>query len=60
MAIAIGQRENCAAVTTSKEPIRIGVLTSMTGDYSPIGFYATKGVQMAVDSINQAGGRRRD
>ncbi len=40
----------------AKQPVRIGVLTTLTGDYSLIGFYTKKSVQMAVNEINEKGG----
>lgn len=38
------------------EPIRIGVLTSFTGPFTPWGLQARDGMQMAADEINADGG----
>src|SRR6266508_4604505 len=40
----------------SGEPIRIGVLTSLTGNFTPWGVQVRAGMQLAVNEINQAGG----
>lgn len=40
----------------SDEPIRIGVLTSLTGNFTPWGLQARDGMQLAVDDINNDGG----
>jgi branched-chain amino acid transport system substrate-binding protein len=40
----------------SKEPIRIGWLSSLTGPLSSAAIAENKGVQFAVDEINKAGG----
>lgn len=42
-----------AADTT---PIRIGALTSLTGNFTPWGVQVRDGMQLAVDEINAAGG----
>lgn len=41
---------------TSTEPIRIGALTSLTGNFTPWGVQVRDGMQLAVDEINAAGG----
>jgi branched-chain amino acid transport system substrate-binding protein len=38
------------------EPIKIGVLTSITGNFAPWGLQVRDGMQLAVDEINAAGG----
>jgi branched-chain amino acid transport system substrate-binding protein len=38
------------------EPIRIGALTSLTGNFTPWGVQVRAGMQLAVNEINQAGG----
>jgi branched-chain amino acid transport system substrate-binding protein len=38
------------------EPIRIGALTSLTGNFAPWGVQVRDGMQLAVNEINQAGG----
>ena len=40
----------------SGEPIQIGVLTSLTGNFAPWGVQTRDGMQLAVDEINAAGG----
>jgi branched-chain amino acid transport system substrate-binding protein len=47
--------EGSAAAPTG-EPIVIGVLTSLTGPFTPWGLQARDGMQLAVDEINAAGG----
>jgi branched-chain amino acid transport system substrate-binding protein len=37
-------------------PIRIGALTSLTGNFTPWGVQTRAGMQLAVNEINQAGG----
>jgi branched-chain amino acid transport system substrate-binding protein len=38
------------------EPIRIGALTSLTGNFTPWGVQVRAGMQFAVDQLNRAGG----
>jgi branched-chain amino acid transport system substrate-binding protein len=38
------------------EPIRIGMLTSLTGNFTPWGVQVRAGMQLAVSEINQRGG----
>jgi len=40
----------------SAKPIRIGVLTSLTGNFTPWGVQVRDGMQLAVNEVNQAGG----
>jgi branched-chain amino acid transport system substrate-binding protein len=40
----------------SGEPIRIGALTSLTGNFTPWGVQVRAGMQFAVNELNQAGG----
>ncbi|HEY3086193.1 MAG TPA: ABC transporter substrate-binding protein, partial [Candidatus Dormibacteraeota bacterium] len=40
----------------SSEPIRIGALTSLTGNFTPWGVQVRAGMQLAVNELNQAGG----
>jgi branched-chain amino acid transport system substrate-binding protein len=40
----------------STDPIKIGVLTSLSGPFTPWGVQARDGMQLAVDEINAAGG----
>ncbi len=44
------------AAAPSGEPIKIGALTSLTGNFTPWGIQARDGMQLAVDEINAAGG----
>src|SRR5512145_2153107 len=41
---------------TAAEPIRIGVVTPLTGTYAPIGQQVRWGVELAAKEINAAGG----
>jgi branched-chain amino acid transport system substrate-binding protein len=38
------------------EPIRVGALTSLTGNFTPWGVQVRGGMQLAVNELNQAGG----
>jgi branched-chain amino acid transport system substrate-binding protein len=38
------------------EPLRIGMLTSLTGNFTPWGVQVHDGMQLAVNEVNQAGG----
>ena len=40
----------------STEPVKIGVLTSLTGPFTPWGVHASAGMQLAADEINASGG----
>ena len=42
--------------TQGGEPIRIGALTALTGNFAPWGLGVRDGMQLAVDEINEAGG----
>ncbi len=44
------------AQAPSGEPLKIGALTSITGNFTPWGIQARDGMQLAVDEINAAGG----
>ncbi|MEM7273070.1 MAG: ABC transporter substrate-binding protein [Actinomycetota bacterium] len=41
---------------SSGEPIKIGALTSLTGNFTPWGIQARDGMQLAVNDLNDAGG----
>jgi len=43
---------------TDGEPIRIGVLTSLTGNFAPWGLQVRDGMQLAADDLNAEGGGR--
>jgi len=45
-----------AAPVVSTEPIKIGVITSITGERALVGEYAQNAINMAVDEVNAAGG----
>jgi branched-chain amino acid transport system substrate-binding protein len=45
-----------AGGTPTGEPIRIGALTSLTGNFAPWGIQVQDGMQLAVDEINAEGG----
>jgi branched-chain amino acid transport system substrate-binding protein len=45
-----------AAAAPEGEPIRIGVLTELSGPFAPWGVNVRNGMQMAVDDINGEGG----
>ena len=45
-----------APAESSGEPIKIGALTSLTGNFAPWGIQTRDGMQLAVDEINTAGG----
>ncbi|MBB2944363.1 branched-chain amino acid transport system substrate-binding protein [Actinoplanes lutulentus] len=45
-----------AADSAGDDPIRIGQIVSLTGNYSPLGTENQKSVALAVDTINAAGG----
>ena len=51
LAFALGATPAGAA-----EPIRIGVVTPLTGTYAPIGLQVKMGLELAVKEINAAGG----
>ena len=44
------------AAAAEGEPIRIGMLTSLSGPFAPWGVNVRNGMQMAVEDINSAGG----
>ena len=41
---------------TSSDPIRIGQIVSLTGNYSPLGSENKKSVELAVEKVNRDGG----
>src|SRR5688572_27736485 len=45
-----------APVAATGEPIKIGILTSITSNFAPWGLQVRDGAQLAVDDINAAGG----
>jgi branched-chain amino acid transport system substrate-binding protein len=46
----------CGPKTSAPKSIRVGVLLSLTGDVGPYGQRSLKGLQLAADEINSAGG----
>jgi branched-chain amino acid transport system substrate-binding protein len=53
---ACGGDDEKGAGAGSAEPIRIGALTSLTGNFAPWGVQVRDGMQLAVNEVNQAGG----
>jgi branched-chain amino acid transport system substrate-binding protein len=51
-----GDAEGDDVAEPSGEPVQIGVLTSLTGNFTPWGIQTRDGMQMAVDELNEAGG----
>lgn len=54
-----GEEETTTTTEAEPEdmtPIRIGTLTSLTGNFTPWGVQVRDGMQLAVDDINAAGG----
>jgi branched-chain amino acid transport system substrate-binding protein len=47
---------HASATSSTKGPIPIGILTSITGTFQPWGIYARDGAQFAVNQINASGG----
>jgi branched-chain amino acid transport system substrate-binding protein len=45
-----------AGVAAAADPLKIGVVTTMTGPWAEYGRYTVNGLQMALDEINKAGG----
>jgi branched-chain amino acid transport system substrate-binding protein len=48
--------DDTAGGTPTGEPLRIGALTSLTGNFAPWGIQVQDGMQLAVDEINAEGG----
>ena len=48
--------ETSAAEPPTGEPVKIGILTSITSNFAPWGLQVRDGAQLAVDEINAAGG----
>lgn len=46
----------CAGAEASGDAVRIGMLTSLTGPFTPWGLQAQAGMQLAVEDINDEGG----
>lgn len=53
---ACGDDEGSDGETAPGEPIRIGALTSLTGNFAPWGLLVRDGMQLAVDELNEQGG----
>jgi branched-chain amino acid transport system substrate-binding protein len=51
-----GGAATTAGAAPTGEPIKIGVLTSLTGNFAPWGVQVRDGMQLAVDELNAAGG----
>lgn len=54
--LAAGCGGSSKASSSNKGPIPIGVLTSLTGTFTPWGIQTRDGSQLAVDEINASGG----
>jgi len=46
----------CGSSSDSEDVIKIGFLGALTGEVASYGIYTLKGMQLAVDEINEAGG----
>ncbi len=44
------------SAATSTEPIKLGMITSLTGNFSVLGQFDRNAVQLIVDQVNKAGG----
>jgi branched-chain amino acid transport system substrate-binding protein len=53
---ACGGGDEAGGQAGGGEPIRIGALTSLTGNFTPWGVQVRDGMQLAVNEINQRGG----
>lgn len=49
-------QETGAAEPPADGPIRIGLLTSLTGPFTPWGLQTRAGMQLGIDEINDSGG----
>jgi hypothetical protein len=49
-------QETGAAETSADGPIRVGLLTSLTGRFTPWGLQTRAGMQLGIDEINDSGG----
>jgi branched-chain amino acid transport system substrate-binding protein len=54
--VACGGGDEAGDQAGGGEPIRIGALTSLTGNFTPWGVQVRDGMQLAVNEINQRGG----
>lgn len=48
--------DTATSSSTSTEPVRVGQIVSLTGNYSPLGSENKKSVELAVEKINSDGG----
>ncbi len=55
-AVACGGGGGTSAQPTDTSPIKIGVITSLTGPYQQLGTANKAGIDIAVDEINSSGG----
>jgi branched-chain amino acid transport system substrate-binding protein len=53
---ACGGKSQTGGGSGGGKPIRIGMLTSLTGNFAPWGVQVRAGMQFAVNEVNQAGG----
>jgi branched-chain amino acid transport system substrate-binding protein len=57
--LSTSSASNGAKGSSDADPIKIGVLTSLTGPFTPWGVQARAGMELAVNEINQRGGVRK-
>jgi branched-chain amino acid transport system substrate-binding protein len=55
-ALAVGLSASSASNRASASPIKLGVLTSLTGSFTPWGIQTRSGMALAVNEINRKGG----
>src|SRR5215470_15612531 len=61
-AVLLAALAACSAATqpeadsASRAPVRLAIINPQTGDFSPLGKWEHKGVKLAVDEANAAGG----
>ena len=56
LALAYGVSTSAGGSSATQSPIKIGVLTSLTGSFAPWGIQTRAGMALAVNEINRAGG----
>jgi branched-chain amino acid transport system substrate-binding protein len=54
--VIVGLSRKSAPAVTTKEPIKIGAVISLTGFAAPWGEYSKNGIDLAVKNINEKGG----
>lgn len=56
LALAVAGSVGFAGAASAADPVKIGILTGLTGDYGPWGQAGLAAAQIAADEINTAGG----